>query len=72
MRRLGIGDFRAYLASREMSARRCRLDQGRQPAYTIAELAGLLDGELAGLEERVMTDEEEAAITQRLEDLGYL
>ena len=38
---LGIGDFRAWLACREMTARRCVLDEGRAPTYTFAELARL-------------------------------
>jgi hypothetical protein len=39
---LGIGDFRAWLAAHEMIARRCKLGDGRQATYTLAELAGLL------------------------------
>jgi hypothetical protein len=39
---LGIGDFRSYLAAHEMKARRCRLDDGRPGAYSVAELAKLL------------------------------
>ena len=41
-RPLGIGDFRAWLAAREMRARRCVLGDAREPAYTVAELAALL------------------------------
>jgi hypothetical protein len=40
---LGIADFRAWLACREMVARRCRAEEGRAPAYSFDELAGLLD-----------------------------
>jgi hypothetical protein len=39
---LGTGDFRAWLALREMVARRCAVEQDRAPAYTTAELARLL------------------------------
>jgi hypothetical protein len=39
---LGIGDFRAWLASHELEARRCGLGTGRAPAYSTAELARLL------------------------------
>ena len=39
---LGIGDFRAWLASLEMVARRCMVEQGRAPTYGFAELAKLL------------------------------
>ena len=64
-----------HVPSGEQEAYRLDVDP-RERRNAVAEappdLAGLLDGELAGLEERVMTDEEEAAITQRLEDLGYL
>jgi hypothetical protein len=41
-RPLGVGDFRAWLACREMVARRCSLVDGRAAAYTPAELADLL------------------------------
>jgi hypothetical protein len=41
-RPLGIGDFRAWLACKELAARRCGLEQGRAPAYGFAELARLL------------------------------
>ncbi len=41
-RPLGTGDFRAWLALREMVARRCGLGSGRAPAYSPGELAGLL------------------------------
>ena len=41
-RPLGIGDFRAWLAGHEMTARRCTLDDGRSGNYAIDELAGLL------------------------------
>jgi hypothetical protein len=41
-RPLGIGDFRAYLACRELAARRQLLGQGRAPSFTFAELARLL------------------------------
>ena len=44
---LGIGAFRAYLAAREMVARRRAIGEGRAPAYSAAELARLL-----GLTER--------------------
>jgi arylsulfatase len=37
-----------------------------------ADLRALLDRELAGFDQPVMSDEEEEQITQRLEDLGYL
>jgi hypothetical protein len=39
---LGIGDFRVWLAMREMVARRQALPEGREPAYGLAELANLL------------------------------
>ncbi len=39
---LGIGDFRTWLACREMGARRCPAEEGRAPAYSFAELARLL------------------------------
>jgi hypothetical protein len=42
-RPLGIGEFRAWLACRELEARRCTVDDDRAPAYTFAELAKLLD-----------------------------
>ena len=38
---LGVGDFRTWLASREMLARRCTLDPGRPPSFGFGELAGL-------------------------------
>jgi hypothetical protein len=38
---LGIGDFRAWLACRELEARRCGLERGRAPAYGFPELAKL-------------------------------
>ena len=38
---LGIGDFRTWLACREMLARRCTVDNGRSPTYGYAELARL-------------------------------
>jgi hypothetical protein len=38
---LGVGDFRAWLACREMLARRCTVDGGRSPTYGFAELARL-------------------------------
>jgi len=41
-RPLGPGDFRAYLACREMLARRGRIGIDRAPSYGEAELAGLL------------------------------
>jgi hypothetical protein len=41
-RPFGMGEFRAWLAAHEMTARRCKLAEGRQPAYTLDELAGLL------------------------------
>jgi hypothetical protein len=41
-RPLGIGDFRTWLACRELEARRCGLERGRAPAYGFAELAKLL------------------------------
>jgi hypothetical protein len=44
---LGTGDFRAWLAAREMVARRCTLEDGRSPAYSATEL-----GELCGTSER--------------------
>jgi hypothetical protein len=40
---LGIGDFRAWLACREMVARRGRAEEGRAPTYAFDELAALLD-----------------------------
>jgi hypothetical protein len=39
---LGIGEFRAWLACREMLARRCSADEARAPVYSFAELAKLL------------------------------
>jgi hypothetical protein len=39
---LGIGDFRAWLACREIRARRCLAQEGRAPAYSFRELATLL------------------------------
>ena len=39
---LGVGDFRTWLACREMLARRCTLDDGRSPTYGFAELARLI------------------------------
>jgi hypothetical protein len=41
-RPLGIGDFRAWLACREMVARRCLAEEDRVPAFAFAELANLL------------------------------
>lgn len=41
-RPLGVGDFRTWLACREIVARRCGLEQGRAPAYGLAELARLM------------------------------
>jgi hypothetical protein len=38
---LGVGDFRTWLACREMLARRCTLDQRRSPTYSFAELSRL-------------------------------
>jgi hypothetical protein len=38
---LGMGDFRTWLACREMVARRCTLDDRRSPTYGFAELARL-------------------------------
>jgi hypothetical protein len=38
---LGTGDFRAWLAAREMVARRRAADRDRSPTYTFAELAKL-------------------------------
>lgn len=42
-RPLGVGDFRTWLACREMVARRCTLDRDlvRAPAYGLAELSRL-------------------------------
>ena len=40
-RPLGVGDFRTWLACREMVARRCTIDGERSPAYGFAELARL-------------------------------
>jgi len=42
-RPLGVGDYRTWLACREMVARRCSLDDGRSPTYGFAELARLTD-----------------------------
>lgn len=39
---LGSGAFRAWLACREMKARRMSIEEGRAPAYGFAELARLL------------------------------
>jgi len=41
-RPLGVGDFRAWFALREMAARRCSIAQGRAPALGTPELARLL------------------------------
>src|SRR4051794_36613209 len=38
---LTVGDFRTWLACREMLARRCTIDDGRSPTYGYAELARL-------------------------------
>ena len=38
---LGVGDFRTWLACREMLARRCTLGDRRSPAYGFTELARL-------------------------------
>lgn len=38
---LGVGDFRTWLACREMLARRCTLEEGRSPTYGYAELSRL-------------------------------
>jgi len=38
---LGMGDFRTWLACREMLARRCALYDGRSPTYGFTELARL-------------------------------
>ena len=56
------GDFRLYLAAREMAARRARGDDDRAPVYRIAELAGL-----AGVAERSARD-----AVRRLVALGLL
>jgi len=40
---IGIGAFRAWLALREMVARRTAIGEGRAPAYTFAELARLAE-----------------------------
>ncbi len=40
---IGIGEFRAYLASIEMVKRRSFARDGTQPTYRLAELASLLD-----------------------------
>jgi hypothetical protein len=61
-RPLGVGDFRAWLAAREMLARRYGLDDRRQPAYTVAELAGLLG----------ITRKRAAASLKRLEAAGLV
>lgn len=66
IRRLGDGHETAY-----------RLDlDPRETADRAAEapddLRAMLDRELAGFDQPVMSDEEEELITQRLEDLGYL
>jgi hypothetical protein len=39
---LGIGDFRTWLACREIRARRCLAQEGHVPAYSFKELATLL------------------------------
>ncbi len=41
-RPLGVGDFRAWLAAREMVARRCTLGEAREADYSPGELASLL------------------------------
>jgi hypothetical protein len=59
---LGIGDFRAWLATHEMEARRCKLADGRTATYTLAELAGLLG----------VTRKRAGASVRRLEGAGLL
>ena len=59
---LGVGDFRAWLALREMAARRCAVGEGRAPAFGPAELARLL-----GVSER-----RAAASARRLERAGLV
>jgi hypothetical protein len=61
-RPLGIGDFRTWLACCEMLARRYGLHDGRQAAYTVAELAGLLG----------ITRKRAAASLRRLEAAGVI
>lgn len=59
---LGIGDFRTLFAAREMVARRSTLQDGRQPAYGLAELAKLLG----------VTSKRAAASLRRLEAAGLI
>jgi hypothetical protein len=61
-RPLGIGDLRTWLATHEMQARRCMLDDGRGAAYTAPELAGLLG----------VTHKRAAASLRRLEGAGLI
>jgi len=59
---LGVGDFRAWLACREMKARRFALDDDRAPTYTAAELARLCG----------ISDKRARASVNRLVDAGLL
>jgi hypothetical protein len=59
---LGAGDFRTWLACREMLARRCTIDHDRAPTYGCAELA-----RLTGVAEK-----RARASVRRLADAGLL
>ena len=61
-RPLGIGDFRAWLACREMVARRSAIGVGRSPSYDFAELARLLG----------VTTRRARASTRRLVEAGLM
>ncbi|MDX6494553.1 MAG: hypothetical protein QOE17_539, partial [Gaiellales bacterium] len=66
MRDLQTGSEQAFRLDVDPREREDRIDAVPQ------ELRDLLDGELAGIDRRVISDEEEEAIEARLSDLGYL
>jgi hypothetical protein len=63
-RPLGIGDFRAWLACRELEARRCRIHEtrDRSPSYRVAELAKLIG----------VTEKRARASVRRLVEAGLI
>jgi len=61
-RPLGTGDFRAWLACRELEARRCGLVEGRVATYGVAELARLLG----------VSRKRARASVRRIEDAGLI
>jgi hypothetical protein len=61
-RPLGVGDFRAWLAMREMVARRQAMPDGREAAYGLDELANLLS----------VTRKRAGASVRRLEAAGLI